>query len=115
MLVLGVANSGPGRDPGAGRADRGRRGVPAREVSRWGAAALIGPPVGLVHWWWAQRLGRSSVDERASALRRLYLYASLSVGPDRHRRGLHGLLSEAIDGDVADAIAETPRTSSPGS
>ena len=61
-----------------------------------------------MHWWWAQRLAASSVDERASVLRRLYLYASLSVGLIATAGGLHGLLSEAIDGDVADAIAEIP-------
>jgi hypothetical protein len=78
------------------------------EVSRWGAAALIGLPVWLVHWSWAQRLAARSTDERASVLRRLYLYASLAVGLFAAAAGVHGLLTDALDGDFADAIGHVP-------
>jgi hypothetical protein len=46
-------------------------------VSLWGATALVGLPVWLLHWLWIQRTARADPDERASALRRLYLYAVL--------------------------------------
>ncbi|HWQ13489.1 MAG TPA: DUF5671 domain-containing protein [Roseiflexaceae bacterium] len=47
------------------------------------AVVLIGLPVFLVHWLWAQRLAAAEPAERASALRRLYLYASMAsfLGP----------------------------------
>src|SRR5579871_4353297 len=47
------------------------------QVSLWGAAALVGLPVWWVHWSWARRLERD-VAERASSLRRLFLYAVLA-------------------------------------
>lgn len=40
------------------------------EVARWGAAALVGLPVWLFHWWWAQRFAEREAPERASLLRR---------------------------------------------
>jgi hypothetical protein len=46
-------------------------------VSLWGATALVGLPVWLLHWLWIQRTARADPDERASTLRRLYLYAVL--------------------------------------
>src|SRR5258707_10833086 len=46
-------------------------------VSLWGATALVGLPVWLLHWLWIQRTARAHPDERASTLRRLYLYAVL--------------------------------------
>src|SRR5437899_12515076 len=46
-------------------------------VSFWGATALVGLPVWLLHWLWIQRTARADPDERASTLRRLYLYAVL--------------------------------------
>ncbi len=48
------------------------------EVSRWGAASLVGLPVWVLHWWAAQRSAASSAGERASTLRRLYVYAVLA-------------------------------------
>src|SRR5258708_26354050 len=46
-------------------------------VSLWGATALVGLPVWLLHWLWIQRTARADPDERTSPLRRLYLYAVL--------------------------------------
>jgi hypothetical protein len=46
-------------------------------VSWWAAAALVGLPVWLLHWIWIGRSVRSDPQERASTLRRLYLYAAL--------------------------------------
>lgn len=48
-------------------------------VSFAGATALVGLPVWLLHWLWIQRTARSDPHERASTLRRLYLYAVLAV------------------------------------
>jgi hypothetical protein len=42
------------------------------------ALVLVGLPIWLVHWLWAERLARADADERASALRRLYLYGNLA-------------------------------------
>src|SRR5258708_34297385 len=46
-------------------------------VSLWGATALVGLPVWLLHWLWIQRTARADPDERTSTLRRLYLYVVL--------------------------------------
>src|SRR5919202_6576165 len=48
-------------------------------ISLNAAAALVGLPAWLVHWWWIQRSARSDPRERASALRRLYLYVVLAA------------------------------------
>ncbi len=47
------------------------------------ALIVIGLPIGLVHWLWAQRLAGREADERESAVRRLYLYGTLAalLGP----------------------------------
>ena len=79
MLVLGVANLGQVVIQALAAPNQTRGAFLRDEVSRWGAAALIGLPVGWTPWW-AQRLAGGSIDERASVLRRLYLYASLAVG-----------------------------------
>ena len=47
-------------------------------VSLWGALALVGLPVWLLHWLWVQRSTRADADEMTSPLRRLYLYAVLA-------------------------------------
>jgi Domain of unknown function (DUF5671) len=47
-------------------------------VSLYAAAALVGLPVWLAHWLWIARSVRSEPAERASSLRRLYLYAVLA-------------------------------------
>jgi len=46
-------------------------------VSLYAAAALVGLPVWLLHWLWIERSVRADPAERASTLRRLYLYAVL--------------------------------------
>lgn len=43
------------------------------------AVIVIGLPFFLVHWLWAQRLANRDLDERASFIRSLYLYALLSA------------------------------------
>jgi len=45
----------------------------------FGAVILVGLPVWGVHWWLAQRFAARTVDERASAIRRLYLYVVLAA------------------------------------
>jgi Domain of unknown function (DUF5671) len=109
MLVIGTANLGrvviqlalaTSRVAGAG--------FFREEVSRWGAAALIGLPVWLVHWWWAQRLAALSPDERASGLRRLYLYAVLAVALFAIATGVHDVLGDALDGEWGDAASALP-------
>lgn len=47
------------------------------------AVILIGLPVFLVHWLWAQRLAKRDAEERGGILRTLYLYAMLAgfLGP----------------------------------
>ncbi len=42
------------------------------------ALVLVALPLWLVHWLWAERLAQADADERASALRRLYLYGNLA-------------------------------------
>jgi hypothetical protein len=47
------------------------------------ALIVIGLPIFVGHWLWAQRLARREVEERESVLRRLYLYGVLAgfLGP----------------------------------
>lgn len=47
------------------------------------AVIVIGLPIFIVHWLWAQRLSARDPGERESALRRLYLYGMLAgfLGP----------------------------------
>ena len=52
---------------------------PRDSYAGFGAVTLVGLPVWGIHWWIAQRLARRNLDERASALRRLYLYAVLAA------------------------------------
>jgi hypothetical protein len=108
MLVLGVANLGEVVLQALLSPSVGGSTFLREEVSRWGAAALIGLPVWLVHWSWAQRLASRSTDERASVLRRLYLYASLAVGLIATAGSAHGLVTGSLDGDWADAIGHVP-------
>src|SRR5262252_3746965 len=56
------------------RADRYVRDT----ISLNAAAALVGLPAWLLHWWWIQRSARSDQRERASTLRRLYVYLVLA-------------------------------------
>jgi len=48
-------------------------------VSVNGAVALVGLPVWLLHWRWTERWARADPLERASTLRRLYLYVVLGA------------------------------------
>jgi hypothetical protein len=66
-------------------------------VSINGAAMLVGLPVWLLHWWWAQRATRSQSAETASALRRLYLYAVLAVAVLAGSYALHETLVAALE------------------
>ncbi|MCS6887647.1 MAG: DUF5671 domain-containing protein [Chloroflexus sp.] len=43
------------------------------------AALVICLPVWLIHWLWGERLARRDQDERASAVRKLYLYGNLAA------------------------------------
>lgn len=43
------------------------------------AVIIVGLPVFLGHWLWAQRLAVRDPDERGSVLRCLYLYATLAM------------------------------------
>src|SRR5207302_5395006 len=78
-----------------------------------GAAALVGLPVWLVHWLWIQRTARADPGERASTLRRLYLYAVLAgaalataVSASSTLQALFGALVGGVSqGSFADAFA----------
>src|SRR5713101_6232139 len=45
----------------------------------FGAVTVVGLPVWGIHWLIAQRFARRNADERASAIRRLYLYVVLAA------------------------------------
>jgi len=47
------------------------------------AVIIVGLPIFLVHWLWAQRLARHDPEEREAVLRRLYLYGAMAtfLGP----------------------------------
>ncbi len=47
------------------------------------AVIVVGLPIFLVHWLWAQRLARRDPEERGAILRRLYLYGAMAtfLGP----------------------------------
>ncbi|MDQ3810857.1 MAG: DUF5671 domain-containing protein [Chloroflexota bacterium] len=109
MLAGGAANLGRvlvevlATTPAARTADYVRD-----EVSRWAAAALIGLPVWLIHWWWAQRLAARSADERGSALRRGYLYVVLTVALAATADSAHHALAGALDTDWSAALPPLP-------
>lgn len=81
-------------------------------ASLYGAAALVGLPAWLLHWLWIQRSARSDSSERASVLRRVYLYAVLAGATlvaavslaDVMRTALGALLGVPPSGPVPDAI-----------
>ena len=79
------------------------------EVSRWGAAALVGLPVWLVHWSWAQRLASQSPDERSSTLRRLYLYAVVGVATGGIAVGADASIGAATRLAWLDAVRPLPQ------
>jgi hypothetical protein len=47
------------------------------------AVIVVGLPIFVVHWLWAQRLARRDPEERGAILRRLYLYGAMAtfLGP----------------------------------
>jgi hypothetical protein len=47
------------------------------QLALWAATALVALPIWAVHWRWTQTLC-ASLDERSSALRRLFVYAALA-------------------------------------
>ena len=52
--------------------------TPRTEIAFQIAAVLVGTPVFLVHWLWAQRLARSDAEERFAGLRVFYLRLALA-------------------------------------
>lgn len=61
----------------------GSNQAPVQAIAFQIAVIIIGMPVFLVHWLWAQRLAGQDAEEREAALRRLYLYGTLAgfLGP----------------------------------
>ena len=59
------------------------RAAPVSAIAFQMAVVVIGLPLYLVHWLWAQRLAGHNPDERENAVRRLYLYGTLAgfLGP----------------------------------
>jgi hypothetical protein len=79
------------------------------------AAALVGLPVWLLHWRWTERWARDNPHERASTLRRLYLYLVLAAALVVLAYASHEFLSEvvsaltrALGADADDALGELP-------
>lgn len=55
-------------------------GEPSTEAIAFQVAVIvIGLPMYLIHWLWAQRIGTADPDERADPLRRLYLYGNMAA------------------------------------
>src|SRR5216683_1476938 len=80
MLAVGVANLGQLVVDVVALAAPATNAQYVRDtVALNAAAALIGLPVWLLHWLWTERLVRADAGERASGLRRLYLYAVLAA------------------------------------
>jgi hypothetical protein len=55
------------------------RAVPVTTIALQVSIIVVGLPLLLVHWLWAQRLARQDPDERKDALRRLYIYGTLAA------------------------------------
>ncbi|MBV9597610.1 MAG: hypothetical protein JOZ87_12190 [Chloroflexi bacterium] len=82
-------------------------------VSINAAAALVGLPVWLLHWRWTERWARDNRQERASTLRRLYLYVVLAAALLVLTYSLQDALSAAIQAfttpsRVDDALGALP-------
>lgn len=60
-----------------------RTGAPVQSTAFQIAIIIIGLPVFLIHWLWAQKLAAGDVEESRATLRRLYLYGSMAafLGP----------------------------------
>jgi hypothetical protein len=77
------------------------------------AVIVIGLPVFLIHWRWAQRLAAGEPEERGAVLRRLYLYGNMAallapaVGSAYDlARGLLGLLLDPGQGWSGEQFVE---------
>jgi hypothetical protein len=77
MLLIGLANLGATTLNALLNATPGARFKDA--YAGFGAVTLVGLPVWAVHWGIAQRLSARHEDERASAIRRLYIYLVLAA------------------------------------
>jgi hypothetical protein len=62
----------------------------------FGAVMLVGLPVWAIHWGIAQRLAGHHLDERASAIRRLYLYLAMGALLVTDAIFARGFLGDAI-------------------
>ncbi|HEV2121497.1 MAG TPA: DUF5671 domain-containing protein, partial [Chloroflexota bacterium] len=90
-----------------------RTGIRA-DVATNGALVLVGLPVWLLHWWLANR--NPDLDERASALRRLYVYgvlASMAIGIASAAQDIlegiaRWLLPEVVDDSTPRVLEEFP-------
>jgi len=95
MLLVGLGNLGTTtlnavlRAPSTGS-------VFKDAVAGFGAVTLVGLPVWLIHWTIAQRLAGRHPDERASDLRRLYIYLVLAATALAAAIVLRGLLEDGL-------------------
>jgi hypothetical protein len=60
------------------------------------AAIIVGLPIFLFHWLMAQRYAANEVDERASLVRRFYLYGVMLVGAVAIFNNLYQLLDQLL-------------------
>ncbi len=85
------------------------------------AVIVIGMPVFVIHWLWAQRLAGSDGEERGATLRRLYLYGNMAAllapwGGSAYDlcRGLLGLLLDPSGGWHGGGAFDTGRSGAQG-
>jgi hypothetical protein len=78
------------------------------QVASWGAATLVGVPVWLAHWLLAQRLLAKDPAERESALRRLYLYAVLTVATIAAAYATFEVIDAALDDAWREVVRYLP-------
>jgi hypothetical protein len=75
-------------------------------ASLYGAAALVGLPVWLLHWRWVQRAARREPAERRSDLRHLYLYVVLAGAAIVLADAANDVLGHAFDALIGIRLAE---------
>jgi len=81
-------------------------------VALYAALALVGLPAWLLHWLWINRTARSHPSERASTLRRLYVYLVLAgamlvmavTGGEVLSRAFDGLTGVRTSDPIVDAV-----------
>ena len=78
MLLVGLSNLGTTAIDQALRTG-GPTPSPRDAYAGFGAMTLVGLPVFVLHWGIAQRLSARHAEERASSLRRLYLYLAMAA------------------------------------